>query len=182
MLRVASIALAVIASLVLVDSLSAQQNRQGPGRRGGYSVIDRVERVKDLKLTDDQKAKLADLKKAYAPKLKELSGTLDKVLTADQKKARDEAIKAAREAHKRGPEVRESIQAAMKLTDAQKAKLAEGRKAMGTLNKEIGAKVNKILTPEQQDVLKKARATHGNRGGHRNHGNGGNSQPPSQVN
>ena len=91
----------------------------------------------------------------------------------------EKSSSTARAAGKRGPEVRESIQAAMKLTDAQKAKLAEGRKAMGTLNKEIMGKVKTVLTPEQQDVLKKA---HANRGSHRNHGNGGNSQPPSQVN
>jgi Spy/CpxP family protein refolding chaperone len=180
MLRVASIALAVAASLVLVDSLSAQQTGRGHRRHGGFSPIDRVESVKDLKLTDDQKAKLADLKKAYAPKVKELAGTMDKVLTADQKKARDEAVKAARNAGKRGPEVREAIQAAMKLSDAQKAKLADGRKAMGTLNKEIMGKVNKLLTPDQQEVLKKARPGHGNRGHRGNHGNG--NTPPSQVN
>jgi Spy/CpxP family protein refolding chaperone len=181
MLRVASIALAVVASLVFVDSLSAQQNRRGQGRRGGSSVIDRVERTKDLNLTDDQKAKLSGLKKEYAPKLKELSGTLDKVLTADQKKARDEAIKAARASGKRGPEVRESIQAAMKLTDAQKTKLADGRKAMQKLNKEISDKVNKLLTPEQQEVLKKARAERGNRG-NRGNRDGGEKKQPSQVN
>ena len=46
---------------------------------------------------------------------------------------------------------------AMKLTDEQKAKMAEGRKAMGELTKEIREKVTKLLTPEQQEVLKKAR-------------------------
>ncbi len=174
MLKVASIALAVIASLVLVDSLSAQQNGQRQGRRGGFSVLDRIERVKDLNLTDDQKAKLADLKKEYAPKLKELSGTRDKVLTADQKKARDDAMKAAKDAGKSRREIFQAGMAAVKLTDAQKTKLAEGRKAMEALNKEIMDKVNKVLTPEQQEVLKKARPHRGNRG---NRGSGGNTQP-----
>jgi Spy/CpxP family protein refolding chaperone len=180
MLRVTSIALAVVASLVFVESLSAQQNGRGQRHRGQFpSFIQMIEKNKDLKLTDDQKTKLTALDKEYAPKRKELAGTMDKVLTAEQKKARKEAIDAARKAGKRGPEVRESIQAAMKLTDAQKAKLADGRKAMQTLNKEIVGKVNKVLTPEQQDVLKKARA---NRGNHRHRGDSGNKQQPKQVN
>ena len=174
MLKVASIALAVIASLVLVDSLSAQENAQRQGRRGGFSVLDRVEHVKNLNLTADQKTKLGELKKQYAPKLKELAGAREKVLTADQKKARDEAVKAARAAGKRGPEVRKSIEAAMNLTDAQKTTLAEGRKAMGTLNKEIMGKVSTILTPEQQEVLKKARPHRGNRGNRGNQPTDGN--------
>jgi Spy/CpxP family protein refolding chaperone len=163
MLKAASIVLALVASLILVDSLSAQQNGRGPGRRGRGTMIDRVERVKDLNLTDDQKAKLAELKKQYDPKLKELNAKLDGVLTAEQKKARDDAFKAARDAGKR-PD-RETIQAAMKLTDAQKAELAKGRKAVDALNKEISDKVTKLLTTEQQDVLKKARGNRGNRGG-----------------
>jgi len=177
MFKVASTVLALVVSLVLVDSLSAQQKGRPQGRHGGWSVIDRVEKVKDLKLTDDQKSKLAELKKQYAPKTKELTGKLDSVLTADQKKARDEAMKAARASGKR-PD-RQSIQAAMKLTDAQKVKMADGRKAMVALNKEITGKVNKLLTTEQQDVLKKALANHGN---HRHRGNGGDRpQRPAQV-
>jgi Spy/CpxP family protein refolding chaperone len=161
---------ALVVSLVLVDSLLAQQGGRGAGRRGGFSPIDRVERVKGLNLTDDQKSKLADLKKVYDPQLKELAAKLDGVLTADQKKARDEAMKAAREAHKRGPEVRDSIQAAMKLTDAQKTELAKDRKAIGALDKEISGKITALLTAEQQDVLKKARADHAG------HGHGGHGQ------
>jgi Spy/CpxP family protein refolding chaperone len=67
----------------------------------------------------------------------------------------------------------------MKLTDAQKAKLADAQKASRTLNKEIMDKVNQVLTPDQQATLKKARGNRGRRG---NHGGGGNNQQPSQVN
>jgi Spy/CpxP family protein refolding chaperone len=178
MLRVASIALAVIASFILVDSLSAQQTGRGHGRgqgdRGG--LIERVEKNKDLKLTDDQKAKLEELKKEYAPKEKALTGKREGVLTADQKKARDDARKAAKDAGKSRREIFQAGMEAVKLTDAQKATMADVRKAAGALNKEISEKVNKILTPEQQEILKKAR---GNRGGHRNRGG---DNPPSQVN
>ncbi len=179
MLKVASVVLAVIASLVIVDSLSAQQSGQKQRHhRGSPSLVERLERNKDLNLTADQKAKLEALNKEYAPKRKELAGTMGKILTPEQKQARAEAVKAARQAGTRGPEVRKSIQAAMKLTDAQKTKLAESRKAMQTLNKQIRDEVGKILTPEQKEVLKKARA---HRGNHRNRGSGGHNQQPSRV-
>ena len=176
MLRVASIALAVVASLVVVDSLSAQQSGRGHRHQGQFpSVIQWVQNNKDLNLTDDQKAKLADLQKQYAPKLKDLAQTREKIFSEDQKKARKEAVEAARAAGKRGRDVWQAAEAAMKLTDAQKAKVADVRKTGQTLNKEIMDKVNKLLTPEQQDVLKKA--SHGHRG---NRG-GGNNQQSSQA-
>jgi Spy/CpxP family protein refolding chaperone len=131
-------------------------------------MIDRVERIPGINLTDDQKSKLADLKKEYAPKQKEIADKLAAVPTAEQKKARDEAIKEARDAGTR-PD-REAIQAAMKLTDAQKAEMTKLRKAQSDLDKEITDKVTKLLTPEQQETLKKARESRGNGGGRRRGG------------
>jgi Spy/CpxP family protein refolding chaperone len=159
MLKTVSAVLALVVSLAILGNFaSAQERRRREGPRGGQqSMIDRIEKMKDLKLTDDQKSKLAELKKEYAPKLKELAGKLEAVTTAEQKKARDEAMKAAKAAGKKGREVFEAGTAALKLTDEQKAKTAECFKAMGELNKEIRDKVTKLLTPEQQEVLKKAR-------------------------
>jgi Spy/CpxP family protein refolding chaperone len=174
MLRVASTVLALVVSLVLADSLLAQQPARGQGRgqgRRGQSataMIDRLERIPGINLTDEQKTKLSELKKAYAPKAKTLADKLTAVPTDEQKKARDAAMKEARDAGKRGSEVRDAVQAAMKLTDAQKAEMAKLRKAQGDLNKEVTDKVNKILTAEQQETLKKARESRGNRGGRGN--------------
>jgi Spy/CpxP family protein refolding chaperone len=169
MWKVASTVLVLVLSLVLVDSLSAQQRGrgQGPGRRGpgAMTMIDRVERNRNLNLTDDQKAKLAELKKAYAPKLKAAHEKFDNVLTAEQKKAREDAMKEATDAKKSRREVFQAGMAAVKFTDEQKAKRAEALKGIEALNKEISDKVTKLLTPEQQEILKKAREARGNRGG-----------------
>ena len=166
MWKIASMALALVVSLVLVDSLSAQQGGrgQGQGRRGGFSPIDRVERVKDLNLTDAQKTKLAALEEGVRPEAQGACRRARQGAHARAKEGPRGRHEGGRESGKRGPEVRESIQKAMKLTDSQKTKLADGRKAMEKLNKEIGDKVNKLLTPEQQEVLKKARPQRGNRG------------------
>jgi Spy/CpxP family protein refolding chaperone len=157
MLKAVSTVLVLAVSLVVVDSLAAQQrHREGP--RPGQGGWDRIEAmVKNLKLTDEQKTKVAELKKEYEPKFKEALAKVEAVTTAEQKKARDEAAKAARTAGKRGQEVMVAGRDAMKLTDEQKTKLQDGWKAMQTLGKEAHDKVMGLLTPEQKDQLKKAR-------------------------
>ena len=109
---------------------------------------------KGIELTDDQKAKVKALNTEFAPKLvacrKEAAG----VITADQKKARAEAMKAAKAAGKKGKEIREAAEAAVKVTEDQKQKLAECKKAMGALQKEIRGQLAAILTDEQKAKLK----------------------------
>ena len=84
------------------------------------------------------------------------------IFTADQKKARDEAAKAAKDAGKSRKEVMEAGRAAMKLTDDQKAKLADDRKESAALAKEVREKAMSILTADQKEQVKERR---GRRGG-----------------
>ena len=104
----------------------------GPGPGPGFP---------NLNLTKEQEAKFADLRKEYEPKFKEAREKMENILTADQKKARDEVFKKAREAGKFGKEVWDEAQAAMKLTDDQKTKMADAWKETGNLYKEFGEKL-----------------------------------------
>jgi Spy/CpxP family protein refolding chaperone len=113
--------------------------------------------VKDLNLTDEQKAKIADIRKGYEPKFKEGMERIGSIPTAEQKKAGNEAVKAARAAGKRGRAVWEAGQAAMKLTDEQKTKMAEAQKQDRALFKEMGEKIDAVLTPEQREKVKALR-------------------------
>ena len=63
---------------------------------------------------------------------------MDSIPTAEQKKARDQAFKAAMAAGKKGKDVWDAAEAAMKLSDEQKTKLSDARKEMGDLWKESG--------------------------------------------
>ena len=111
--------------------------------------------VAGLKLTDAQKTSLAAVKKEYGPKLMAAIKKLD-VKTPEQKKAIAEAAKEAKAAGKKGKELHQAIEAAVTLTEAQKTQLAEAKKTMGALEKELRQKVMSVLTPEQKDQLKKA--------------------------
>jgi Spy/CpxP family protein refolding chaperone len=159
MLKMVSAALASLVSLVLLGNCAVAQPPQPPhgGPRGNQSIFERIEKVKGLNLTDDQKSKIAELKKEYEPKLKEARAKLEGVTTAEQKQARDKAVKEARDAGKRGREVFEAGTEAQKLTEEQKTKLGAAWKALGDLNKDVHGKVMNLLTPDQKELLKKAR-------------------------
>ena len=120
----------------------------------------RVDKMTEgLTLTDDQKAKLGELKKEFGPKLMDAMKKSD-VLTPEQKKACGEAMKAAKAAGKDKKEVMQAGEAAAKISDEQKAKMAEAKKALAPLEKELREKAMAVLTSEQQELVKK-KAPHG---------------------
>ncbi len=121
-----------------------------PGRR-----IDRNLLLQSLNLTDEQKAKVEDVKKEFAPKAAEIAKKRDAVFTEENKKARAEAEKAAKDAGKNPREVAQAVREAVKLTDEQKAKMAELRKEEGALMTQRMDKIKAILTAEQKEQLEK---------------------------
>lgn len=159
MLRVASTVLALVVALMIAGNLSAaEQKRRHDGPRGGQSGVDRVDMMlKGLTLSDEQKTKIDAVKKEYAPKFKENGEKFDGILTAEQKKARKDAVDAAKAAGKGRREIWEAGTAAVKLTDEQKAKMAEAMKAMQPVQKEFREKIMSVLTPEQKEQVKKNR-------------------------
>ena len=108
MMRIVSIVLALAMSLTLTGKLLAADGGSSTegkppceGRQRPFGIAERIERLtKDLNLTDEQKTKLEALKKDLASKFGDARKKMDDILTAEQKKARDEAVKAAREAGK----------------------------------------------------------------------------------
>jgi len=102
---------------------------------------------KGIELSADQQAKIAEIKKAYSSKLSAAFTKFSGSLSAEQKKSRADAFKAAKESGTKGKEQKKAIAAALKLTDEQKA----SQKAIGTLRKEIRGKVLAVLTAEQKE-------------------------------
>lgn len=117
-------------------------------------VVDRMAGA--LTLSEEQKTKIADLKKDFGPKMADARKKAD-VLTPEQKKARVEAAKAAKDAGKSRKEAQEAIDAATKVTEEQKTKMKEGNQEFEQLRKDLVAKVESLLTPEQKEQIKKAR-------------------------
>jgi hypothetical protein len=108
-----------------------------------------------ITLNDEQQTKLEEVKKEYSPKVSELLDKKNGILTADQKKARAEAVKAAKAEGKKGKDLMAAGEEAMKLSDDQKQQIAAIDKDLKALNKEIRGKITAFLTDEQKAELKK---------------------------
>jgi Spy/CpxP family protein refolding chaperone len=165
--------LAMVACLAIVGTLVAAEGEKpggrrgpgagGPGRGDATSRIDFM--VRGLDLTDAQKAKIEDIKKEFAPKLKAAREKSESILTDEQKKKQAEVFQKARESREGFQNIRETLEKELKLTDAQKKQREEARKVSEDLNKAMTDKVTELLTPEQKEKLQKAREQRGNRGG-----------------
>lgn len=142
---------AFLLSPVMAEDAKAKKNK--PNARKEQPA---VQLPKDITLTDEQKTKVAELEKEFAPKMKELREKLDKVMTEEQKKARLEVMKEAREKAKdgkKGKELAQAIKDAMKLTEEQQKSYDETDKKIVALRQEILEKVKPLLTDEQKAKL-----------------------------
>jgi len=96
--------------------------------------------------------KLAAAKKIideHAAKLKEAQAKVDGVLTSEQKAAAKSARKSAKTSGKKRKEAKAELEAALKLTDEQKTKLADAEEALATEKKDLAKALSGILTKDQ---------------------------------
>lgn len=109
---------------------------------------------KEVKLTKDQEEKLAQLRKEYTPKLDEAAAKLAKVMTPERQKVAAAARKEATTAGKKGKELQEAVDAALKLSKEEQEQLKAANQERNKLNKEINEKKTALLTEEQKAAIK----------------------------
>ena len=159
---------------------------QGRGGRGGgnQGLLDSAlkpltDAIDKLELTDDQKTKIADLKKTYEPKFKDFHDKMVAALTDDQKTKLEEGKKKVAEAtgQDRMTAMRD-LMTSVAITDDQRTKLRE----IGTEQQPVMQEARKafldVLTAEQKAKLPPmvtggGRGGRGGAGGRRGGGNGG---------
>jgi len=133
----------------------------------------RLAHLRDVDLTDDEMEKIADIRKEFRPRIAKAMKGLEGLLNEEQRKAREEGLKAG----KRRKEVLESL----KLTDEQKPKVKavleeqdkklqgvpreERRDKMREMRPEMSKKMKEILTPEQFTKYEQMRGPGGKGGG-----------------
>jgi hypothetical protein len=143
---------------VLASSLVAagrQQKGRRTAERGGASVARLLPEEVRSTLTGKQKQKIAALQKEFGSRLAELAKKRNGILTAEQKKAQAEARKAASDAGKKGRELQQAVNAAVKWTPEQRRRLADLRKDSLPLNKTIRDRLMALLTAEQKAKMPK---------------------------
>ncbi len=105
----------------------------------------RIANLKEMDLTDGEMTKIGDIRKEYRPKIEKAMKELEGLLSDDQKKAREEALKA-------GKKRREVLQS-LKLTDDQKEKVQGVGKELAMLVRGEMEAIRDVLSAEQKEKL-----------------------------
>jgi Spy/CpxP family protein refolding chaperone len=122
---------------------SIQVLREELSGRRSDSLAERMAHLGELDLTDNEMLKIGDIRDEYRPKFRAALKQMFGVLTDDQKKMREDALKAG----KKRSEIRESLN----LSAEQKEKLESVGKELRALVSEEMDKVRDVLTTEQQE-------------------------------
>ena len=150
------------AVLALVADVSAQENKgRRPGGPGGFGQRDPLQLPESLGVTDDQKAKLGELKKKYEDKLKTVNEKAK--LTEEQQGKMRDVFSKFRESGKDRSEFNAFLATELKLSDDQK----KAREEQTALIAEVAKEVEGLLTEEQKTKLKELRSNRGGPNGKR---------------
>jgi len=154
-MKVLRVVLVLLVALAIASPVLAQEKKKG--KRGAPKpAFDPMARLLEgLNLTDEQKEKVAEVNKEFAPKLAELAKKRMGLLTEEQKKARADAEKAAKEAGKSREEIAKAAREAVTLTPEQKQQMTEIAKEERELFNQRVEKIKAILTDEQKEQLQK---------------------------
>lgn len=144
--------------LVAGGAMADEQQKKGKGKRAAAKKPTATQRfVAKLELTDEQKTQVAAIDKQFAERFSAVQKQMSELLTDEQKKAQREATKAAKESGSKPAETRKAVDAALNLTDEQKAQRKEIMAVQQKLNSEIITALKAVLTEEQQASLPKTR-------------------------
>ena len=113
--------------------------------RRAERLAERIAHLDELDLTEGEMAKIAEIRKEYEPRVAKAFEGLKGILSDDQKKAREEALKADKK--------RKEIIASLNLTDEQKEKMETAGKEVRTIVHEELEKMRDVLSAEQQEKL-----------------------------
>jgi len=142
---VAGCVLSIVAVLIAVPDSQGQEKKKKKDASAGIK-----KKLDDAELGADLLEKCKKVVDEHAPKIAEAQAKVDEILTDEQKKARNAAQKAAKDAGKKGKEAAAEVEAALKLTDEQKGKMEEAQKALTAATNARNEALGALLTDEQK--------------------------------
>jgi Spy/CpxP family protein refolding chaperone len=108
-------------------------------------LAERLAHLRELELTEAEVAQIAGIRKEFRPKIAKALEGLHGTLTAEQRRVREEGLKAGKK--------RREILASLKLTAEQKEKVeAVGKEVRALVHEELG-KIRDVLTESQKEKL-----------------------------
>jgi Spy/CpxP family protein refolding chaperone len=108
-------------------------------------LAERIAHLEELDLTEAERAKIAEIRQEYRPKIVKALEGLKGILSDDQRKAREAGLKAGKN--------RREVIASLNLTDEQKEKVQAVGKELQTLVREELEKMRDVLTEGQKEKL-----------------------------
>jgi Spy/CpxP family protein refolding chaperone len=113
--------------------------------RRAEGLAERIAHLQELDLTDAEMAQFAEIRKECRPKIEKALEGLRGLLTDDQRKAREEGLRAGKK--------RREIIASLNLTGEQKEKVESVGKEVRALVREEMEKMRDVLTEGQKEKL-----------------------------
>jgi hypothetical protein len=141
------LAAALVISPVFAEDAPAKKGKKGEKAKPASAFM--MEKLNAIELTDDQKAKLAEVAAEFDASMKSLR---DEGLTQELSKKKAEAMKKAREEGKKGKELETEVMASLDVTEEQQALLKKAAEAQAKFQKGMAT----MLTEEQIATLPEA--------------------------
>jgi len=132
-------------ALVLAGGAGAQEKK--PASDPAFNF------PKQIKLDEKQQARVEELKKEYGPKLKELGDKLNVIMTPELKKTEAAARKQAQTDGKKGKELQQAVEEALKLSPDDAKQRRQLMAARQKLVQEINKHKNEMYTEEQKKQI-----------------------------
>jgi Spy/CpxP family protein refolding chaperone len=115
-----------------------------------HRLAERLAHVKELDLTEAEKTKIEEINKEFQPRIVKTMEGLNGILSAEQKTAREEALKAGKK--------RKEVIVVLNLTADQKEKVEAVGKQLKTLVHEELEKIRDVLSEGQKEKLQDFKA------------------------
>ena len=144
-----------IAMMAATPLFAQEAKNRDRNRQQQRQAFQQVFTLRGVEFSEDQKAKVEKIRKKYVPMLAEFQRKLNGVYINEQRRARQEAFRAARDAGKNAQEVRKAADAAAKLTDDQKKQITAIQKERSDLQAKIQNELRSLLTDKQQAQLRR---------------------------
>lgn len=150
-------AITIAWSVIIGSSTLAQNNERQNERRQRPAPFQQFFTLPGIEFSTEQLEKIKELRKEFVPKLSENQDQWNGIITDEQQQARREAFRKARETGKKGRELREAVDAAIKFTDEQKKQRAAIQDERNELVSEIRTQLTALLTDEQRARVRQPR-------------------------
>jgi Spy/CpxP family protein refolding chaperone len=111
----------------------------------GEHLAERVAHLRELGLSEAERTKIEEIRKEFHPKIVKTMESLTGILTAEQRTAREEGLKAGKK--------RREVIASLKLTEDQKGKVEAVGKELRSLVHEEMEKIRGVLSEGQREKL-----------------------------